>query len=346
MSVKSASPGVFLPRVIFGTSSLGNLFTTLGDEAKLAIIRECIACQPGVVVFDSAGKYGAGLALESLGNCLRELKIAPGQVLISNKLGWVRTGLTGPEPLFEPGVWRDLKHDAVQKIGYEGILECFEQGNQLLDGYSPQLVSVHDPDEYMAGARTVSESESRYQDILDAYQALGELKKQGVVQSVGVGSKSWKIIERIAGDIDLDWIMIAGCMTVMQHPPDLLAFMQKMKTEGISIINSAVFHSGFLTGGTYFNYRLVLPDTVENKTLYRWRDYFFKICREFDVKPAEACVQFALMAPGVTTIALSTTNPGRVKANLDLADAFIPADFWAELSRQGLVSSAFFEYIL
>ncbi len=53
-----------LPPVIFGTSGLGNLFVALDDEEKLNIIRECVRLSEGKVVFDSAGKYGAGLALD------------------------------------------------------------------------------------------------------------------------------------------------------------------------------------------------------------------------------------------------------------------------------------------
>lgn len=331
-----------LPKVIFGTSSLGNLFTTLDDEVKLDIVRQCFAESPGQVVFDSAGKYGAGLALESIGKCLNKLDIPQEKVIISNKLGWVRTELTGPEPLFEPGVWRDLKFDAVQKISYDGILECFEQGNKLLGGYMPGMVSVHDPDEYMAGADSAASEEKRYKDILEAYRALEMLKKQGKVSSIGVGAKTWKIIERITGDVRLDWIMLANSMTLKNHPTDLLRFMSGMEQQKVTIINSAVFHSGFLTGGSYFDYKHVLPDTAENKFLYRWRDRFFAVCREFNLKPAEACVQFALRAPGVRSIALSTTNPERIKENLAMASKAVPAPFWRALITDGLINPAFF----
>jgi D-threo-aldose 1-dehydrogenase len=54
------------PPVIFGTSGLGNLFTALQDDEKLSIISECVRLSKGKAVFDSAGKYGAGLALEVL----------------------------------------------------------------------------------------------------------------------------------------------------------------------------------------------------------------------------------------------------------------------------------------
>jgi D-threo-aldose 1-dehydrogenase len=115
-----------LPPVIFGTSGLGNLFIELEEQEKLKIVSECLRLSNGKVVFDSAGKYGAGLALETLGKCLHKLKARPENVIISNKLGWLRSKLITDEPTFEPGVWKNLKHDAVQKISYEGIMECFE----------------------------------------------------------------------------------------------------------------------------------------------------------------------------------------------------------------------------
>ena len=69
---------------------------------------------PKPVVIDSAGKYGAGLALEVMGQCMRDLGIPPHDVIISNKLAWLRAPLTTPEPTFEPGAWFGLEHDAVQ----------------------------------------------------------------------------------------------------------------------------------------------------------------------------------------------------------------------------------------
>ncbi|NMC40777.1 MAG: aldo/keto reductase, partial [Bacteroidales bacterium] len=139
---------VFIPPVIFGTSALGNLYSALSDETKTAIVEECLRHVPAPVVFDSAGKYGAGLALEKLGGILSMLGARQEDVIISNKLGWLRTPLQTPEPTFEKGVWFGIKNDARQNISYDGILECWEQGNNLLGGkFQPQLVSVHDPDE-------------------------------------------------------------------------------------------------------------------------------------------------------------------------------------------------------
>ena len=334
------------PKVIFGTSSLGNLYTALDDHSKLEIIAESIKHTDGQVIFDSAGKYGAGLALESLGKCLHQLKVDPARIMISNKLGWLRTELTTPEPTFEPGIWKDLKFDAVQRISYDGIMECYEQGNQLLNGYSPQMVSVHDPDEYLANAESEQEEELLYQNIIEAYRALADLKTAGKVKSIGVGAKNWKIIERIAADVALDWVMIANSMTIKCHPDELLNFMKKLAAANISIINSAVFHSGFLIGGAFYDYKPVHPDNDANKELIRWRELFFSLCNSYRVTPAEACVQFALKAPGVKSIALNTSNPERVKENVGMAHSAIPPNFWLDMLEAELISNNCYQQIL
>ena len=250
------STGVKIPPIIFGTSSLGNLYTALSDETKFELVRQAIEQVPAPVAFDCAGKYGAGLALEKLGECLENLNVKPENVVISNKLGWKRMPLLTSEPTFEQGVWMDLKNDAAQDISYDGILHCYDQGNQLLGGkYSPQLASVHDPDEYLDGATSEKERDKRFLEIVEAYRALADLKKAGKVKAIGVGAKNWKVIEEISKAVELDWVMFANSMTILHHPVELLNYMQLLHQNGISIINSAVFHAGFLIGGKFFDWR-------------------------------------------------------------------------------------------
>lgn len=336
------SSNLGLPRVIFGTSGLGNLFEARDDKTKCDIVRESVQLSMDTVVFDSAGKYGAGLALECLGKFLRQLNISSEKVVISNKLGWFRTDLKTEEPTFEPGVWKGLKHDAIQKISYDGILECYEQGNGLLGGYIPQMVSVHDPDEYLATAKDDRHAQKLYNDILDAYRALVELKQHGKVKSIGVGAKDWKIIQRIERHIELDWVMIANSMTIRSHPLELLDFIFGLDKKGITVINSAVFHSGFLVGGNYFDYKLVSSGTTSGDSLYRWREEFFTVCEAYGIKPATACVQFALNVPGVSSIALNTTHIERVKENLQMANTRIPDEFWDILKAKRLIADYVF----
>lgn len=308
----------------------------------MQVVEACLSSSNTPVVFDCAGKYGAGLALEILGRSLRRLNVDPKDVIISNKLGWVRSPLLAAEPTFEPGVWKDLRHDAVQKIGYDGIMECFEQGNVLLGGYTPQMVSVHDPDEYLAANGKQNGLDlRRYEDIMDAYDALFDLKREGRVSAVGVGAKDWRVIKRIVEDVELDWVMFANSMTVKNHPAEGMDLIRKLADRGITVINSAVFHSGFLVGSDFFDYRKQQRGDPGSAPLFRWREDFFAACDEFDVSPAAACVQFALSVPGVSSIALHCSDAGRVKENLRLAAQPLPPAFWRALRERRLIDLDF-----
>lgn len=329
-----------VPPIIFGTSCLGNLYQVVPDATKRALVSEMIQHCPAPVVLDSAGKYGAGLALEVIGRALRELQVPSRQVVISNKLGWRRAPLTGPEPTFERGVWAGIAHDAQRDISYEGIWRCYEEGNQLLGaGCEAQLVSVHDPDEYLAVATDPADRARRLQDVIGAYQALFELKATGRVRAVGVGSKDWRVIREIAEHVDLDWAMFACSLTVYTHPRELLDLIAHLRSRGVGMVNSAVFNAGFLTGGKWFDYRQ--PDPGQDAALFAWREKFLSICRRYDAKPAEVCVQFGLAVPGIVAVALNTEKPERIAANVASATAVIPPALWRALKAEKLVAPYF-----
>ena len=113
---------------------------------------------------------------------------------------------------------------------------------------------MHDPDEYLAAAESPADRQRRFDDILGAYEALGEIKAAGQAAGIGVGAKDWRSIAEIDAHVALDWVMFANSYTLYSHPADLLAFMDLLHAKGVAIINSAVFNAGFLTGGDFFNY--------------------------------------------------------------------------------------------
>lgn len=329
-----------LPDIIFGTSCLGNLYQELPYCEKRDSVREIFKHSTKPVMLDSAGKYGAGLALESIGRALRELCIPPANIRVSNKLGWLRVPLKSEYPTFEPGAWKALKNDAELDISRDGILRCWEQGNKLLGApYKASFVSVHDPDEYLDKAIDASERKMKMRNIIEAHNALCELKKAGEAEAVGIGAKDWRVIKTLAEHVELDWVMLACSLTLLKHPPELLLFIEKLKLRGIRIINSAVFHSGFLTGGKYFDYKIA--DPANDIQLFEWRRRFFSICEKHAILPAAACARFGMTVPGVDSVALNTSKPERVMENIKLLKAEIPNDFWKDMKRQNLISKDF-----
>jgi D-threo-aldose 1-dehydrogenase len=334
--------GLQIPPVVYGTSYLGNLYTALPHADKLALIKKWFECTDKPVVIDSAGKYGAGLALEVIGKGLAELNIDPNDIIISNKLGWYRVPLTTDEPTFEPGAWAELENDCIQTFGYEEIRKCYDQGNELLGGtYRSEVVSIHDPDEYLLSAKDPADRDSRLMEILDSYRALFDLKEEGKVKAVGIGSKDWTIILELYDHVPFDWVMVANSFTIFSHPEELVEFMDRLDQHGLGIINSALFHGGFLTGGHKFDYQDVDPASEKGRLLYAWREVFNEVCREFDVLPGDACLHFGMSHPAIVSIALNTSKPEKMNRNVEIIQREIPAGFWSALKEAGLIDPAY-----
>ncbi len=51
-----------------------------------------------------------------------------------------------------------------------------------------------------------------------------------------------------------------------------------------------------------------------------------------------AALQFSLANPAVAAVIPGSSKPGRMAEDLAALDAVIPAEFWEEMRRQGLVS--------
>lgn len=332
--------GLEVPPVIYGTSYLGNLYKELSWEEKFALMNKWFECTEKPLVIDTAGKYGAGLALEVIGLGLAEMDIRPEDVIISNKLGWYRVPLTGDEPTFEPGAWAGLEYDCIQTYGYEEIVRCFEQGNILMgDDYVSQLVSVHDPDEYLLTAKDPTSRDERMSEVLESYRALFDLKREGRVKAIGIGAKDWTIIRELYKHVPFDWIMFANSFTIFSHPPELVDFMEKLDADGVGIINSALFHGGFLTGGAKFDYQDLDPDSEEGRIIYSWRKDFHAVCKDHDVIPGDACLHFGLSHPAIVSIALNTSRPEKMERNAEILNRTIPPSFWETMKDRGLISA-------
>ena len=132
--------------------------------------------------------------------------------------------------------------------------------------------------------------------------------------------------------------MLANSLTVMRHPPELLAFVAELAAKDVAIINSAVFHAGFLVGGKYFDYRVVSPENDADRPLFAWRKSFVALCEAHGVSPMHACVQFGLSVPGVVAVALNTSHADRIRENVAAVSTPVPPQFWASLKEEGLLA--------
>ena len=189
---------------------------------------------------------------------------------------------------------------------------------------------------YLNSAKDASELESRRNNVLGAYKALTELKAAGKVDSIGVGAKDISAVDFISDHVQLDWAMLACSVTPYTHSEAAKALLKKLGGQGVKVVNSAVFNSGFLVGGEYFDYRKVTVET--DPEIFAWRDKFLALCSAFSVDPPSVCVQFSFLFPEIVAVALNTDDPQRVRSNIQLANAVIPDEFWARMRTDGLIN--------
>ena len=310
--------------IIFGTSCLGNLYREIPMETKVAVAAEWFKAYPHPTI-DSAGKYGAGLSLECIGKALKALGKTGDDIDISVKLGWRRSRRLDPgeEPTFEPGAWKGLEWDAVQDISRSGIIRCYDEARRLL-GFDIRMVSVHDPDEFLAGGGSLD-------DVIGAYKSLFELRDdQKGVESVGIGAKDWHVIRDLwERGIRFDWAMFACAPTLLVHPPELLDFVKRLKDSGVTLIDSAVFNGGFLMGSNMLDYREANPE--RDAAAFAFRDRYLALCREHSLDSAAVAVEYAFRL-GFDSVALNTSKPQRVAENAAYGTHRSPEAFWSEIN--------------
>ncbi|MEI6387344.1 MAG: aldo/keto reductase, partial [Spirochaetota bacterium] len=206
--------------------------------------------------------------------------------------------------------------------------------------YRAELLSVHDPDEFIAAAGPDPAAQAaRLESVIAAYSQLAVLRASGEVKAIGIGAKDWRVARDVAQRVKLDWVMLACSLTVLRHPRELLDWIAALSGEGVAVIDSALFHGGFLTGGNYFDYRRIEPKDPADRMLLAWRHAYATACARAGVTTAHAAVAFARLVPGVSSVALNTSDPARVGENVAMGMEPVPVALWKDLAGAGLIDS-------
>ena len=95
------------------------------------------------------------------------------------------------------------------------------------------------------------------------------------------------------------------------------------------------------TGGDYYNYKLVDRNNDADKPLFDWRDQFVKICADHNVKPSDACIKFGVSHPAIVGLALNTSKPEKIPANIELINEEIPEAFYHDMQQAGLINPGY-----
>jgi len=297
---------VYVSEIGLGTAPLANLYKKVPESQAIATIQRCL--EADITLFDTAPVYGGGVAEKRLGAALAGVE--RDRFVISTKVG----DSSESEQQWNVDKEWDFSHD--------GIFRSVEASLKRLKIDWIDIVLIHDPDHH------------HRQALDESYPALVELKEQGVIKAIGVGMNWWQPLYQFANEAEFDCFMMAGQYTLLVQ--DGLPLMNLCQEKDIGILAAGVYNSGILaTGpkpGAKFLYRDASPEILERTRRIE------TICNRYDVPLKVAALRFPAGHPATSSLVVGTSSPSRIDDYLSALQWPIPAELWADLKDEGLLS--------
>ena len=190
------------------------------------------AWESGIRYFDTAPHYGAGALRASPGEALAGYP--RDEYVVSTKVGRLLEPNPRPTPLDDDGfaVPGDLRR--VWDFSPDGVRRSLDDSLRRLGMDHVDIVYAHDPDQFNDGAAR------------QGLAALAELRSQGVVRAIGVGTNTADQLADLFRDGLLDVAMLAGRYTLLEQT-GLSAALEPARAAHASIVAVGVFNTGLLS---------------------------------------------------------------------------------------------------
>jgi D-threo-aldose 1-dehydrogenase len=318
------SSDVQVDQLLLGLVPLGNMYKEVPEAQAQATLQAW--WDRGLRTYDVAPVYGFGLAERRLGRFLAGRERS--SFVVSTKVGRpVRRGAPDdPELYWADGTpyFHGMPDDIRPYYDYtrDGMLWGFEQSLQRLGLERVDYVHMHDPDDHIREAVEV------------VFPTLVELREQGRIGAIGVGTNWGRVAYPIAREVDLDCVLLAGRYTLVdfEGTEQLLPLCAE---RGISVINGGVFNGGFLADprlGGLFQYN---PTTDQALVVRALR--IKAVCESHGVPIKAAAVQFSMGHPAVDAVVVGASSVAHANEVVDLFELAIPDAMWQQLLDEGLL---------
>jgi D-threo-aldose 1-dehydrogenase len=310
----------------FGTAPVGNFLKAISETESQAMFET--AWDAGVRLYDTAPMYGHGLAELRTGHYLRWKP--RDEYVLASKVGRVLKPAKRETIDFAP--WADAAPFSMHfDYSYDGTMRAFEDSLQRLGLERMDLCFIHDIDRFTRG----DEQPEVFKKAMDGcWRALEKLRDEHVVKAIGVGVNEWDVCYEALKQRDFDGFLLAGRYTLLEQEA-LNGFLPLCQERGAAVLVGGGFNSGILaTGarpGAKYNYSPAPAAVLEKVASIE------KVCAEYRVPLPAAALQFVTAHPAIPSFIAGTRSVEQLKQNLEWFRHPIPAAFWVELKRQGLL---------
>jgi D-threo-aldose 1-dehydrogenase len=326
---KLGKTNVSLTQLGFGGAPLGELFVRV-DEATAAATLQA-AWDAGVRYFDTAPYYGRGLSEIRTGRFLDNQPRS--EFVLSSKVGRWFFPPSRPDE-FDAGFWAGgLRFDHVHDYSYDGLMRSYEQSQMRLGMNRIDLLLIHDLDFWF---HTTEAKVAAYlgQLFTSGWRALEQLRAHGLIRGVGAGINELGMMPRFLDMVGVDFFLVALRYTLMEQ--DVLeAEFPYCERAGVGVVVGGVYNSGITASGAVpgakYNYADATPEVMERVRRIE------AVCKAHGAPLAAAALQFPLAHPIVASVIPGAVSPGQARQNAENLRHPIPAAFWTDLKREGLL---------
>ena len=304
-----------------GAAPIGNLFARLSDDQAEATLEAAWASDIRLV--DTAPYYGHGLSEVRIG---RHRSRNPAQTFtLSTKVGR-RLEACAAENTPEHGFASPLPNRPVFDYSRDGVLRAFESSLARLGVERVACLLLHDIGPFVHGRNAPA---VLTQALNEALPAMTDLKRQGLTDAIGLGVNETSVCEQVLAHADLDVVLLAGRYTLLDQSGRSL--LDRAHADGVGVLAAGVFNSGFLAGGSTYDYAPASPELITR------RDRLAMLCTRHGVELPAAAIQFAASHPAIRQVVVGLRSPAEVAQASAWHATTIPTDFWRELAAWELI---------
>lgn len=311
--------GPLVTRLGLGASVIGGLFNPVTALEARAVVRQ--ALDVGIRYVDTAPLYGLGASERRIGEVVAGRP--RGSFTVSTKVGRLIRARSALSEELPDGMWH-VPDDVLPMLDFsrEGVRRSLAESLDRLGLSHVDMAFVHDPDDHLDQA------------ISEALPALAELRAEGVVHAIGVGTGSVHVLTRIVREIRPDCILVAGRYTLLDQSA-LAVLLPDCESRGVAVIVGGVLNSGVLADpspGARFEYEEASPDVLRRARMVA------DVCAAHGAPLAAAALQFPLGHPAVVSVLAGVRSVAELEANVRSFDSQLPAALWDDLVASGAVA--------
>ncbi|MEO6020749.1 MAG: aldo/keto reductase [Knoellia sp.] len=302
-----------------GVATLGNLHEVMTDAQAQELLETAWEC--GIHSFDTAPHYGLGLSERRLGDFVA--RMPSGSVRVSTKVGrLLRANPLATErdtDMFEvPG---DLVR--VWDFSADGVRASVSESLERLRLDRVHTLYLHDPEKAPEPSVAVD----------SGLRALAELRDEGWVTRVGVGSMDEGSLVAGGEHGATDVLMVAGRHTLLDHTASARV-LPLCHERGVAVAATAIYNSGLLATARpsgRFDY-----STAPAEVLAR-AERLADVCDSHGTDLPTAALHYAALDSTVDSVVFGARTPDQIRQNAERAQATVDPALWEALVDEALI---------